>query len=66
MTNYKDITRQQFMDFFRDTNKLNELTPDDRTEIFGTILLGSDDITKQLLEELISDYCVPHLKVLQV
>jgi hypothetical protein len=66
MKNYKEITREEFMQFFRDDEKLNELTPDDRDEIFRTILLGSCDITKELLEEIISDYSVSNLKVIHV
>lgn len=66
MKNYKDINRQEFMQFFRDDEKLNELTPDDRDEIFRTILLGSCDITKELLEEIISDYSVSNLTVINI
>jgi len=33
MMNYKVINREDFMQFFRDDEKLNELTPDDRIEI---------------------------------
>ncbi len=54
------------MQFFRDDEKLNELTPDDRNEIFRTIILGSCDITKELLEEIISDYNVLNLKVINI
>lgn len=63
MKKYKEINREEFMQFFRDDEKLNELSPDDRNEIFRTILLGSCDITKKLLEELILDYNVSNLKV---
>lgn len=66
MKNYKEINREEFMQFFRDDEKLNELTPDDRDEIFRTILLGSCDITKELLEEIISDYSVSNLKVINI
>lgn len=66
MNAYKNIDRAQFMQFFRDDEKLDELTPDDRDEIFRTILLGSCDITKELLEEIISDYSVGNLKVIKV
>lgn len=66
MKNYKEISREEFMQFFRDDEKLNELTPDDRDEIFRTILLGSCDITKELLGEIISDYSVTNLKVINV
>jgi hypothetical protein len=48
MKNHKKINREGFMDFFRDDEKLNELTPDDRIEIFRTILLAGCDITEQL------------------
>ncbi|MDR2962597.1 MAG: hypothetical protein LBU90_03015 [Bacteroidales bacterium] len=64
--NYKDINRQEFMDFFRDDEKLNELTPDDRVEIFRQILLGSSDFSKKLLDEVISDYCVGNLEIIKV
>jgi hypothetical protein len=58
MKNYQTISREDFMNFFRDSEKLNELTPDDRIEIFRTILLGSSDLTKDLLNEVLTDYSV--------
>jgi len=64
MEKYKEINREDFMHFFRDEEKQNQLTPDDRDEIFRTILLGSSDISKKLLKEVISDYSVPNLKVI--
>lgn len=64
MNNYQQITREEFMHFFRDDEKLNDLTPDDRIEIFRTILIGNSDITKELLNELILDYSVHNLEVL--
>jgi len=66
MKPYRDISREEFLQFFRDDEKLNELTPDDRDEVFRTILLGSCDITKELLEDIISDYSVSNLKVIQI
>ena len=54
------------MKFFRDTEKLNELTPDDRVEIFRTILLGSSDFSKDLLTEVLEDYCVDNLEVIEI
>ena len=66
MNNYKEIGRTEFMQFFRDDEKLNELTPDDRDEVFRTILLGSCDITKELLDDIISDYSVGNLEVIKV
>lgn len=60
------ITRNQFMAFFRDDEKLNELSADDRVEIFSTILLGSSDFKKELLDTILSDYCVGELEVREV
>lgn len=64
MEDYQKITREDFMKFFRDTEKLNELTVDDRIEIFRTILVGSSDLTKDLLNEVLGDYCVDNLEVI--
>jgi hypothetical protein len=63
---YQKISREDFMKFFRDTEKLNELTPDDRIEIFRTILLGSSDLTKVLLNEIFVDYSVNTLEIIQI
>ncbi len=62
----ENISRKDFMNFFRDTEKLNELTPDDRIEIFRTILLGSSDLTKELLNEILGDYSVDNLKIIDL
>lgn len=66
MNNNKTITREDFMIFFRDDEKLNELTCDDRIEIFSTILLGSSDFTKELLDEILSDYNVDNLGIVEI
>jgi len=66
MEDYQKITREGFMKFFRDSDKLNELTPDDRVEVFRTILLGSSDFSKDLLNEVLGDYCVDNLKVIKI
>jgi len=65
MDKYKDITRSDFMEFFRDDEKLNELTVDDRVEIFSQILVGSSDFTKELLDEVLADYGVLNLEVIE-
>ncbi len=62
-TDYTTITRQDFMDFFRDDETLNQLTAGDRVEIFQQILTGSSDVTKELLGELIRDYNVRGIEV---
>ena len=63
MENYQKISREDFMKFFRDNDKLNELTPDDRVDIFRTILLGSSDLTVNLLNEILDDYSVENIEV---
>lgn len=58
------MTRDDFMDFFRDNEKLNTLSNDDRVEVFRTILAGSSDITVELLNDLLDDYGINYLAVL--
>ena len=60
------MTRDEFMTFFRDDECLNELTVDDRIEVFSTILLGSSDFKKSLFDEIFSDYSVSHLNVIEI
>ncbi|WP_348798417.1 hypothetical protein [Flavobacterium adhaerens] len=64
MEKYQKISREDFMGFFRDTEKINELTVNDRIEIFRTILVGNSDITADLLNEILEDYCVSNLEVI--
>ncbi len=66
MENYQKISREDFMSFFRDDEKLNELTVDERIEIFKTILVGSSDLTKDLLNEILGDYSVSNLEVIEI
>lgn len=66
MESYQSISREDFMNFFRDTDKLNELTPDDRVEIFLSVLLGKIDITKELLDELVANYSVSNLEIIEI
>ncbi|MCA6368239.1 MAG: hypothetical protein IM618_14445 [Cytophagales bacterium] len=60
------ISRDQFMAFFRSSESLEKLSVADRKEVFSTILLGSSDITKALLDSVISDYCVENLQVTEL
>jgi hypothetical protein len=62
----KEITRDDFMEFFRDNDKLNTLSVDDRIEVFSTILLGSSDFKKKLFDDIFSDYGVTNLEVIEV
>jgi len=66
MDDYKKISRENFMDFFRDDEKLNGLTIDDRVEIFKYVLIGSSDFTKKLLDEILLDYCVENLEIVEI
>ena len=63
--NSNTTTIEDFMAFFRDDEKLNLLSPDDRIEVFSTILLGSSDFKKKLFDEIFSDYCVSNLEVIE-
>ncbi len=65
MSKNSNFTRADFMSFFRDTEKLNELSVDDRLEIFRSILTGSSDISAKMLNELLADYGVGHLRVVE-
>lgn len=64
MEKYKTMTREDFMSFFRDDKCLNTLSVDDRIEVFRTILAGSSDFTKELLDEILTDYYVPNLEII--
>lgn len=62
----KEITRDDFMEFFRNNDKLNTLSVDDRIEVFSTILLGSSDFKKKLFDDIFSDYGITNLEVIEV
>ena len=52
----KQITREQFMAFFRSDEGYSQLSVDDCVELFSQSLKGSDDFTVELLEKVASDY----------
>lgn len=60
------MTRDDFMEFFRNDELLNTLSVDDRIEIFCSILNGASDFKKTLIDEILSDYSVPHIEVNKV
>jgi hypothetical protein len=62
----KPITRSDFMSFFRDDEQLNTLSTDERIELFRYALIGSSDFTKELLDEVLSDYSVTGVKVVEI
>lgn len=57
------ITRQEFMNAFRDEQFYNTLTVDDCRELFISSLKGSDDITISLLNELLNNYGIANIKI---
>ena len=60
-----DITKDQFMEFFRNDDLLNTLSGHDRREVFLGVLSGSGDITPQLLNELVGDYSAEDIEVIR-
>lgn len=58
--------RNTFMEIFRDADKLNTLSPDDRVEVFISILLGSSDVTVELLNNVLREYSVPNIEVREI
>ncbi|MUS03502.1 hypothetical protein DIP89_10265 [Acinetobacter baumannii] len=57
------MDREHFMVFFRNDEKLEQLTPDDRIEIFLNVLLGSSDIDVKLLNELLNNYDIRNIVI---
>ncbi|MDC4411872.1 hypothetical protein NQ656_17670 [Acinetobacter baumannii] len=57
------MDRINFMEFFRNDEKLEQLSPDDRIEIFLNILLGSSDIDVKLLNELLNNYDISNIVI---
>ena len=58
------MTSDNFMSFFRSDEHLNTLSNDDRVEIFAQILSGGSDFTKEFLEEILADYSVTNLEII--
>ena len=53
-----EITREEFMEFFRSDKYMDLLTADDHKELFLDSLTRSSDITYNLLEDLCDNYSV--------
>jgi hypothetical protein len=60
------MSRDDFMEFFRNDELLNTLSVEDRLEIFSEILSGSSDFTITLIDRVFNDYCVTNLEVKEV
>ena len=56
--------RNDFLYFF-DSEDYDDLSPDEKVHIFLNCLQGSSDITKELLEELFSNYGVDNLTIVE-
>jgi hypothetical protein len=53
------------MAFFRDDEMLNQLSVDDRLEIFESILIGNSDFTAERLQQILNDYQVEHIEIIE-
>ncbi len=53
-----ELTRETFMDAVRSDFFTEQLTPDDRMEIFAAAPVGSSDLTEDVLNGLLTDYGV--------
>ena len=51
-----EITREQFMEFFRSDDFHSKITPDDACEVFETVLFGADDMSVSLFNRILCDY----------
>ena len=54
----QSITRDQFMAFFRSGTFHEQMSDDDCREVFATVLKGGSDITAESLNDLLEDYSV--------
>lgn len=54
--------KNKFMEFY-ESDDFDDLSVDERRQIFLTCLMGSADITKDLILELFDDYGIDHLEV---
>lgn len=52
------ITRDQFMAFFRSGTFYEHMSDDDCREVFATVLKGGSDLTAEFLNDLLEDYSV--------
>ena len=50
------MNREEFMTFFRRDDFHTLITPDDAHEIFMSVLHGSSDINKELIDNLLHNY----------
>lgn len=67
VTIHKLYTRGVFMAIYRDENFNEEgITPDDRHEIFGGIMLGSSDFNAEEMNQMLSNYNVTDIQAVDI
>ena len=60
------VSKNEFLEFFNSDDFYENFNDSELKDIFLTVLRGSLDITPQLLNELITDYNVDNIKIVQV
>lgn len=60
------FNRDDFMEYFRSDACSEELSTDDKLEIFLGVLPGKSDITKELLDQLLCDYSVDSIDIQEI
>ena len=61
-----ELTASDFMEFFNDDEKLNQISEADRIDIFLNVLTGSSDITVKLLNQLLRNYDVCDIEISKI
>lgn len=65
MSNSPQITKEQFMEYWRSDSMSEELSLDERMEIFFSAAVGTSDITKDNLDALCGYYGVEDIEVVR-
>lgn len=65
MSNSPQITKEQFMEYWRSDSMPEELSLDERMEIFFSAAVGTSDITKDNLDALCGYYGVEDIEVVR-
>jgi hypothetical protein len=58
-----EISREDFMSFWRSDRLSDVLTADDRMEIFASAPVGATDITKEVLDKILGSFGVENLRI---
>jgi len=60
------LGRNEVMEFWRSDEMSEELTTDDRLEIFTSAPIGQGDLSKEMLDGILGDYQVENIKVFDI